>query len=322
VKRIKPDEKFLYVNINNKNKKKFIKPETDQQISLDVLPDIPTEDIPFDRDIETSVKVVGEYHFLPISKPDKNDQANINKMVRQFLSFNCQYDMEQEYDTRKLYAAFLYYTKSNDVSFNAFRYILSSIPVAKLNTSDTTETVCVLPEFEYLEKMRTNFGNVSISNFEKRVAEPKKEIFKILKDLEEHNFLMKNEETKKEEEKIEEPAQPVPVVENREKEVSVNKTYLDLDNVSMETIDKGMLEIENKYSVIIAKYNTMKELKELVKSYRPKVHGDLKAVFDLYVSMCVNKLKEADTEEKIKTEFVVCKSKLYNLTLFVKKDDK
>ena len=116
------------------------------------------------------------------------------------------------------------------------------------------------------------------------------------------------------------PAQPVPVVE--EKEVSVNKTYLDIDNVSMETIDKGLQEIESKYSVIIARYSTMKELKELVKSYRHKVHGDLKAVFDLYVSMSVNKLKEADTEEKIKTEFVICKSKLYNLTLFVKKDDK
>lgn len=351
------DSKNLYVNINRKeasNTPSKSKVNKVVQIPLQVQPsvdppEIMTQPIPITADLNGSVTLKPKFVLEPITTLTGDLAQKVNDGVREFIHKKTSYDEDGiMYDTRKLYAAYLYYAKDKkDIttySFNAFRYVLSVIPAARLNSDyeNNTEVSRIIPEFEYLarmqEKNKAGLTQLRVNNYEKRVTKALEGAMAIYDQLEADNawnpVVVKEEEVKND--KVEEVkkdftnlhdkinnafgGEPKPFKEVSTPIEAKTVEAEEVDSKAMESVDSAMQNIEQQYAPILMKYKALEEIKQIIKEERQKVHEELKPIFDMIVSSSLSKLESLDaTTAGFHNEVDSIKDSLKNLTQFTKK---
>ena len=351
------NSKNLYVNINRRVKEATITPSSKVvQIPLPVQqpvdpPEVMNQPIPLTADLNGSVTLKPKFILDSITTLTGDLAQKVNDGVREFIHKKTSYDEDGiMYDTRKLYAAYLYYAKDKkDVttySFNAFRYVLSVIPAARLNSDyeNNTEVSRIIPEFEYLarmhEKNKAGLIPMQVNNYEKRVTKALEGTMAIYDQLEADNAW--NPVVVEVEEVVNEP--PVEEVKasftnlhnkinnafgGEQKAIKKVSTTIEtktveaneeVDSKAMESVDSAMQNIEEQYAPILMKYKALEEIRQTIKEERTKVHEELKPVFDMIVSSALSKMESLDaTTTSFHTEVDAIKGSLKNLTSFTKK---
>lgn len=353
------DSKNLYVNINRRENistksttpsPKVVQIPLVQQPTVVDPPDVMTQPIPLTADLDGSVTLKPKFVLDPITTLSGDLAKNVNESVREFIHKKTSYDEDGNmYDTRKLYAAYLYYAKDKKYvttySFNAFRYVLSVIPAARLNSDyeNNTEVSRIIPEFEYLarmqEKNKAGLTQLQVNNYEKRVTKALEGTMAIYDQLEADNawnpVVVEAEEVKND--KVEEVKQDFTDLHNKInnafggepkaiKEISTTietktvETKEEVDSKAMESVDSAMQNIEEQYAPILMKYKALEEIRQTIKEERAKVHEELKPVFDMMVSSALSKMESLDaTTTSFHNEVDSIKGSLKNLTSFTKK---
>ena len=352
------DSKNLYVNIHRKEKE-----ETSPKVVsinnniTNPNPEPVQEDLglmtePLPKVIDCCTCKKNKFVLKPIITPASDKIRVINDGVREFIHKKTSYDEDGKmYDTRKLYAAYLYYTENNTCSFNEFRYILSTIPAARL-TSDyenNTEVSRIIPEFEYLarmqEKNKSGLINMKINNAEKRITKALEEAMKIYDKLNDEDRWYsepeKVEEKKKEEDKAKDFIDLKTKIHNtnggeenkeesttnaKEKEKVVEEKSNQIPDFgsdeikAFDSVNAAMHDIESKYASVLLKYKALEDIKQTIKEQRAKVHEELRSVFDLMVNSSLQKVETLDPlDPAFNKEIRAIKDQLQNLTSFVKR---
>jgi chromosome segregation ATPase len=267
----------------------------------------------------------------------------VNDSVREFIHRRTSYDEDGiPYDTKKLYAAYRYYMRGKDTySFNEFRYVISCIPAARLESDydNNTEVSRIIPEFEYLsrmeEKNKAGLIQMQINNYYKRVTKAIEETKKIYEQLESENgWYPTVVEEEKKEDKVEEIKKDFAEIqhniksafggEEQRKEssaiIETKKVELKEDDKSLGSVDAAMHDIENNYASVIRKYKALESIKQVIKEEKVKVHDDLKPIFDMLVDNSLKKFEEINpTFPSFEKEVEDLKNNLRNLSNFVKK---
>lgn len=341
------DSKNLYVNINNKKtspKPKVVPIQHIQQQPTQTALDLMTKPIPITTDLHGSVEVKPVFKLELFTTLSGDFGQKVNDNVREFIHRRTSYDEDGiPYDTKKLYAAYRYYMRDKDIySFNEFRYIISCIPAARLESDydNNTEVSRIIPEFEYLsrmeEKNRAGLIQMQINNYYKRVTKASEEAKKIYEQLEAENGWYPApavvEEEKEDKDKVEELKKAelqhnIKSVggEEQHKEASsttieTKKVELKEDDKSLGFIDAAMRDIEHNYAGVIRRYKALESIKQVIKEERVKVHADLKPIFDMIVENSLKKFEEINpTFPSFEKEVEDLKANLRNLSNFVKK---
>lgn len=357
------DSKNLYVNINRKDKEtttttpsnKVVQIPLPVQPSVAPSPEIMNQPIPLTADLNGSVTLKPKFILDPITTLTGDLAKKVNDSVREFIHKKASYDEDGGmYDTRKLYAAYLYYAKNKEdittYSFNAFRYVLSVIPAARLNSDyeNNTEVSRIIPEFEYLarmqEKNKAGLIEMKVNNYEKRVTKALEGTMAIYDQLEADNAW--NPVVVEEEEEVvnvnEQPVEAEVKASFTELHDKINNAFggeqkavkeivstpietktvetEEVDSKAMESVDSAMQNIEEQYAPILMKYKALEEIKQTIKEERQKVHEELKPIFDMMVSSALSKLESLDpTTASFHNEVDSIKGSLKNLTSFTKK---
>ena len=336
------DSKNLYVNVNKKTtspKSKVVPIQPIQQPVQSIM----TKPIPI-QELSGSVEVKPMFKLEPFTTLSGDFGQKVNDSVREFIHRRTSYDEDGiPYDTKKLYAAYRYYMRDKDVySFNEFRYVISCIPAARLESDydNNTEVSRIIPEFEYLsrmeEKNKAGLIQMQINNYYKRVTKASEEAKKIYEQLEaENGWYPAVVEEEKKEDKVEEVKKDFAELqhniksafggEEQHKEVSsatieTKKVELKEDDKSLDSVDHALHDIENNYASVIRKYKALESIKQVIKEEKVKVHDDLKPIFDMLVDNSLKKFEEINpTFPSFEKEVEDLKANLRNLSNFVKK---
>jgi len=338
------DSKNLYVNVNKKTspKPKVVPIQPVQQPVQSIM----TKPIPITAELSGSVKVKPMFKLEPFTTLSGDFGQKVNDSVREFIHRRTSYDEDGiPYDTKMLYAAYRYYMRDKDIySFNQFRYVISCIPAARLESDydNNTEVSRIIPEFEYLsrmeEKNKAGLIQMNINNYYKRVTKASEETKKIYNQLESENAWYPAVVEEEKEDKVEEVNKNFAEIQHNIKsafggeqkavkeivstpiEMKMIETKEDFDSKAMKSVDSAMQNIEEQYAPILMKYKALEEIKQTIKEERAKVHEELKPIFDMMVSTSLSKLESLDpTTAGFHTEVDSIKDSLKNLTQFTKK---
>lgn len=248
--------------------------------------------------------------------------------IRTFLRKKCNLaEIKEEFCAMKeLYAFFVVLHKDTNISYAEFKQIVSSIPLGEYQLINGIEAIRYIPSYQYIEKLERNKNQsqcvYSCNNYFERVTKLKDDTLKMLCHLMDIGAY-KNE---KEEEIVEDVS--VVKEETNPADIEIEKTIDDNNksesssssNESFDIIDNGIVDIENENSVLFYKYHIIKsDLKIIVQKYRDSVHDELKHVFDMYIKLSIEDMKNAESKEEVDKIVGSLIEKSDNLTKFVKK---
>ena len=326
--------KYLYINFGPKDGSypgnKPVPPHEEVNPNNKVI-ELPLDSIPLNKDLGISVTVQKEEedenketNIVPKPKISEEELLRIDKFVRdKFVNKYCHYATYNTYNVKKLYASFKYYTKNDSITYDEFAYVISSIPLAKVNIPKYGFEAgklfsCVIPEFSYLKFMKHK-SNFNIANYKEKVTDAEKETLAIYAKMSEEDIkegIAKEEETTK---TIVPETKAVEETKPEEKEVHEEvKKEINTNNPSIDLVENEMRKIEENYKAVLIKYKTLDDIKHIINARRDEVHPELQFVFDMSVKEVVGTLDSIEPEEMSKVKMVLV-NKLDSLASFVKK---
>ena len=263
------------------------------------------------------------------SKPIKTTENKLyvsledESSIRSFLRKKCNLaEIKEEFCAMKeLYAFFVVLHKDTNISYSEFNQVVSSISLGEDQLINGIEAIRYIPSYQYIEKLEKNKSRCvySCNNYFERVTKLKDDTLKMLCHLMDIGAYKNDKNIKKEEEIVEDVSVVKEEIKTADNEIEKTNDKSESSNESFDIINNGISEMENEHSVLFYKYHIIKsDLKIIVQKYRDSVHDELKHVFDMYIKLSIENIKDAESKEDVDSIVLSLIEKADNLTKFVK----